>query len=110
MIKDSYINMRVNNDLKKQTEDILNALGLTLSGAIDLFLIQIIQERGIPFEIKLPTEEEEVTKRLQLARVVNSLGGVKVKEKYQKIINLYAKSDITYDVAVFAIKEAYDKK
>ncbi|HZJ89242.1 MAG TPA: type II toxin-antitoxin system RelB/DinJ family antitoxin [Bacilli bacterium] len=109
MIKDSYINMRVNNDLKKQTEDILNALGLTLSGAIDLFLMQIIQERGIPFEIKLPTEEE-VTKRLQLARVVNSLGGVKVKEKYQKIINLYAKGDITYDVAVFAIKEAYGKK
>lgn len=47
MIKDSYINMRVNNDLKKQTEDILNALGLTLSGAIDLFLMQIIQERGL---------------------------------------------------------------
>lgn len=109
MIKDSYINMRVNNDLKKQTEDILNALGLTLSGAIDLFLMQIIQERGIPFEIKLPTEEE-VTKRLQLARVVNSLGGVKVTEKYQKIINLYAKGDITYDVAVFAIKEAYGNK
>ncbi len=74
MIKDSYINMRVNNELKKQTEDILNSLGLTLSGAIDLFLMQIIQERGIPFEIKLPSEEE-IKKRLQLARVINSLGG-----------------------------------
>ena len=48
--------------------------------------------KKIIFEIKLPTEEE-VTKRLQLARVVNSLGGVKVTEKYQKIINLYAKGD-----------------
>lgn len=109
MLKDSYINMRVNSTLKNKTEDILNELGLTLSGAIDLFLMQIIQEKGIPFEIKLPNEEE-VARRLQLARVINSLGGVKVKNKYQKIINLYAKGDISYDVAVFAIMDEYKKK
>ncbi|MFA5687403.1 MAG: type II toxin-antitoxin system RelB/DinJ family antitoxin [Acholeplasmataceae bacterium] len=105
MIKDGYINMRVNNEIKKESEGILNELGLSLSTAIDLYLMQIIKERGIPFEIKL-LKEEEAAKRLKLAKVVNSLGGVDIKSKYQRIINLYAKGDISYDVAVYAIKEA----
>lgn len=106
MVKNSYINMRVNNKIKTESEEILGKLGLSLSSAIDLYLIQIIKENGIPFDVKLP-KEEEISKRLRLARVVNSLGGVEIKEKYQKIINLYARGDISYNVAVFAIKEAY---
>lgn len=106
MIKDSYINIRVNNTIKSESEAVVERLGLSLSSAIDIYLVQIIKEGGIPFEIKLP-REEEAERKLKLARVINSLGGVEINEKYQKIINLYAKGDISYNVAVFAIKEAY---
>ncbi len=34
--------MRVNSTIKKESEEILNELGLSFSSAIDLYLIQII--------------------------------------------------------------------
>lgn len=103
MNKNTYINMRINDEIKKESESILNELGLSLSNAIDLYLAQIIKERGIPFEVRLAKRAEE-EKKLKLAKIINSLGGVENINKYQKIINLYAKGDISYDVALYAIK------
>lgn len=106
MIKDDYINMRVNSSIKKESEQILNELGLSISNAIDLYLIQIIKERGIPFNLKL-AKTEELEKKTKLVNIVNSLGGVEIKQELQKIINLYAKGDISYDVALYAIKREF---
>lgn len=106
MIKDDFINMRVNSKLKKESEQILNELGLSISNAIDLYLIQIIKERGIPFNLKL-AKTEELEKKTRLVNIVNSLGGVEIKQELQKIINLYAKGDISYDVALYAIKKEF---
>lgn len=108
MTKNAYINMRVNDEIKTQSESVLNELGLSLSGAIDLFLIQVIKERGIPFEIKLPNQVEE-ERKMKLASVINSLGGVEIEDDLKKIINLYAKSDIDYEVALYAIKRKFQK-
>lgn len=108
MIKNAYINMRVNEKIKSESESVLNELGLSLSGAIDLFLIQIIKERGIPFDVKLPSQEEEMRK-MKLASVINSLGGVEINDDFKKIINLYAKGDIDYDVALYAIKRKFQR-
>lgn len=108
MIKNAYINIRVNSDVKNESEAVLNELGLSLSSAIDMYLIQIIKERGIPFYVKLPKEEEE-QKRLKLAKVINSLGGVEIKNEYNKIISLYVKGDIDYDVALYAIKREFQR-
>ena len=108
MIKNAYINMRVNDEIKSESESVLNELGLSLSGAIDLFLIQIIKERGIPFYVKLPSQTEE-ERKLKLASVINSLGGVEINDDFKKIINLYAKGDIDYDVALYAIKRKFQK-
>jgi len=108
MIKNAYINIRVNGEIKSKSESVLNELGLSLSGAIDLFLIQIIKERGIPFDVKLPSQAEEMRK-MKLASVINSLGGVEINEDFKKIINLYAKGDIEYDVALCAIKRKFQR-
>ncbi len=104
MIKDDFINMRVSSKIKKEAEEILKELGLSISSAIDLYLIQIIKERGIPFELKL-AKKEELEKEIKLVNIVNSLGGVEVNKDLQKIISLYAKGDINYDVALYAIKK-----
>lgn len=106
MIKDDYINMRVNSKIKKESEEVLNELGLSISSAIDLYLIQIIKERGIPFNLKLAKVEEQ-EKKIKLVNIVNSLGGVELNKNLQKIINLYAKGDISYDVALYAIKKEF---
>ncbi|MCF7844573.1 MAG: type II toxin-antitoxin system RelB/DinJ family antitoxin [Kiritimatiellales bacterium] len=46
------IQIRTDNDLKKQAQAILKDLGLDLSSAINLYLHQIIIKEGIPFEIR----------------------------------------------------------
>ena len=45
---------RVDPDTKEQAEAILNQLGIPMSNAIGMFLKQVVMQRGIPFDIKLP--------------------------------------------------------
>ena len=46
---------RVDPETKEQAETILNQLGIPMSNAIGMFLKQIVMQRGIPFEMKLPS-------------------------------------------------------
>ena len=45
---------RVDPDTKEQAEAILNQLGIPMSNAIGMFLKQIVLQRGIPFDMKIP--------------------------------------------------------
>lgn len=53
------INIRSDKQIKEDAESIINELGLTLSGAINIFLRTIVRERGIPFELKLNDEKQD---------------------------------------------------
>jgi DNA-damage-inducible protein J len=46
--------VRVEPEIKEQAEKVLEQLGIPMSNAISLFLHQVILQRGIPFDIKLP--------------------------------------------------------
>ncbi|MBU0458132.1 type II toxin-antitoxin system RelB/DinJ family antitoxin [Patescibacteria group bacterium] len=48
----STIQIRTDEKLKKQVQQILEELGLDLSSAINLYLQQIIISEGIPFQIR----------------------------------------------------------
>ena len=54
MQRTSNVFARVEPEIKEQAERILNQLGIPMSNAIGLFLRQIIMQRGIPFDMKLP--------------------------------------------------------
>ncbi|MGI6434434.1 MAG: type II toxin-antitoxin system RelB/DinJ family antitoxin [Syntrophomonadaceae bacterium] len=54
MARTSNIFARVEPEVKEQAELILEQLGIPMSNAIRLFLKQIVLQRGIPFELKLP--------------------------------------------------------
>lgn len=54
MARTSNIYARVEPEIKEQAELVLEQLGIPMSNAIGLFLRQIILQRGIPFEMKLP--------------------------------------------------------
>ena len=41
--------------IKEQAEGILAALGIPASNAINMFYKQIILQRGLPFEVKMPS-------------------------------------------------------
>ena len=53
----AVINIRVNDEVKKEAETIFKALGLNMSVAMNLFLKKCISENGIPFDLKLPNNE-----------------------------------------------------
>ena len=52
--KTANLYARIEPDVKDQAESILNSLGIPVSNAINMFYKQIILQRGIPFEVKLP--------------------------------------------------------
>lgn len=47
------LNIRVDDGLKKQAEEVLSELGLSISSATTVFLKQVVRSGGIPFELKL---------------------------------------------------------
>ena len=53
--KSANLYARIEPDVKEQAEKILSALGIPASNAINMFYKQIILNRGLPFEVKLPT-------------------------------------------------------
>lgn len=54
MAKTSNVYVRLDPKVKEQSEAILDQLGIPMSNAIAIFLQQVILQRGIPFELKLP--------------------------------------------------------
>lgn len=54
MAKTANLFARIEPEVKDQAESILAALGIPVSNAINMFYKQIILQRGIPFDVKLP--------------------------------------------------------
>ena len=54
MAKTSNLNVRLEPGLKDQAEVVLGQLGIPLSNAVNIFLKQVVMQRGIPFDVKLP--------------------------------------------------------
>ena len=50
------LNIRVDEDIKKQAEDLLAGLGMNMTTAINVFLRQVISKGGVPFEITNRTD------------------------------------------------------
>lgn len=53
----SRINVRVDENIKKQANEIYNRLGLDMSTAINMFLRQTIITKSLPLNLSLNTEE-----------------------------------------------------
>ena len=53
--KSANLYARIEPDVKAQAESILSELGIPASNAINMFYKQIILNRGLPFEVKIPT-------------------------------------------------------
>lgn len=46
------VTIRIDEDLKKQADELFDELGLSFSGAVNVFVRQALREDGLPFEIK----------------------------------------------------------
>ncbi len=53
--KSANLYVRMEPEVKEQAEGILSELGIPASNAINMFYKQIILQRGLPFEVKMPS-------------------------------------------------------
>ena len=105
-MKNAYINTRVDSKTKSEAEAILNELGINISTAINMFLSQIILKEGIPFEVCKPKTNKK-RELMKLAQAINLTGGKDYPKKFTKLFRLYSNGDISYEVALYAIKREF---
>ena len=71
-VQDSYVRARVDTKLKRDTERILDRLGLSTTEAIRLFLVQVRLQEGLPFHVGLKQVTRENDDILLPARMRQS--------------------------------------
>ncbi|MBE6523266.1 MAG: type II toxin-antitoxin system RelB/DinJ family antitoxin [Thermoplasmata archaeon] len=105
MTKTDLIHIRIDPDVKEQSEIVLKRLGLNMSYAVSIFLNQIIMRNGLPFNVEVTEAQTEAER---MAEAIESTGGKgDVSPENQKIIHLLATGQIDYETAVFAIERNF---
>ena len=50
-LANEIIRVRINEQLKKDATLVLDSIGLTMSDAIRIFLMRLVDEKALPFEL-----------------------------------------------------------
>jgi addiction module RelB/DinJ family antitoxin len=82
MANTSVVYVRIDTSLKENAEGIMSQLGMSPSSVIQMLYSQIVLQKGLPFEVKLPSREptaiggmtqaeldQELTKGIQSLRM-----------------------------------------
>lgn len=62
------LNIRTDQTVKDQAEQLFNELGLNMTTAVNLFLRAVVRERGIPFALKLDTPNDTTAAAIEEGR------------------------------------------
>ena len=106
MAKTATVHTRVTYDVKEKADSLFKKLGLTTSQAIALFLITSINYNGLPFELSLPSNEDQ---DLVFATAIATVDGVPPSEESKKIFMLYKQGIIDLETAKYAIGRLHSK-
>ncbi len=75
----TLIQARIDSEVKKDAEDIMNKLGISMNEAIRMFLMQVIIHKGIPFKPVLRDEEPSIVLKQAIDDVENKKGLTRYK-------------------------------
>ena len=101
--KSANLYARIEPDVKEKAESILSTLGIPASSAINMFYKQIILQRGLPFEVKIPSarpvdigtlSEAEFNEELEKGYADMQAGRTKMR---RKLLRTFARI-MVYDV------------
>ena len=77
----TLVNFRIDEDTKKEMEEVCNELGITMSSALNIFVKKMTREKRIPFDVSIdPFYSESNIKYLE--KVVSNIetGTTKLEE------------------------------
>ena len=63
----AQVNFRIDDETKRKAEALFAGMGLTMTGAIMMFIRQALNERAIPFKVHVPEDvltNEELLRRI----------------------------------------------
>lgn len=64
VIKMCTVSFKIDDKEKVQAQELFESMGLSFSGAINLFIKACLNSRSIPFEIKAPSYEQILKNRI----------------------------------------------
>ena len=79
------INIRIDEDLKREAESLFSELGLNMSTAINVFVRQAVRQGAIPFEIT--TQADSFYNSANLKRLKESIAQMEQGATITKSIN-----------------------
>lgn len=56
MARTANVFVRVEPEVKEQAEQVLDYLGIPMSNAVNMFLRQVVLQKGLPFDVKIPLD------------------------------------------------------
>jgi len=65
MANTEVVRTRIERDLKENATAVLGEMGLTVSQAIRMMLVQVVQTKELPFAVKAPTLNERARKVME---------------------------------------------
>lgn len=83
----SPINVNVNSEIKKESTEIFESLGINMSTAINMFLTQVVRIKGIPFEVLSPKPSRKLRKALKEADEIVS--GKRKTKTYHNVDEMF---------------------
>ena len=106
MAKTATVHTRVTKDIKEQADYIFSRLGLTTSQAIMLFLTATVNHNGFPFELSIPSNEDE---DLAFATAIATVDGVPPSKEAKELFLLYKRGIIDLETAKFGIRRLHKR-
>ena len=96
--------VRLDAELKKDATEILNQLGLDVSTAVKIFLHQVVNNKGLPFEVSLVSNQKDDLSGLKQTKMYVN------KKEYKAFFNLLKSSKEPNDELLRLMKEAEELK
>ena len=87
-VKKERSNLYLNAEVKEKAKEILAHYGLSLSDAVNIFLTQVVLEKGIPFPVRIPNEKtKKVLEEVRNEKNVEELSLNDLAKEAQKSVN-----------------------
>lgn len=85
----TVISVQIDKDDKEQATEILQKLGVSMSGLINMTIKQLIMRGSIPFEVSIPKEEYELYKYFTKEELDNAAKELTYIEKHPEEYKSY---------------------
>jgi DNA-damage-inducible protein J len=84
------ITVRIDSEVKRKAEQLFEKLGMSMSGAINIFFRQAITEQAIPFPIRAKTQSDKYDEYFTTENVQRILESIAQAERGEVVIKTLA--------------------